>query len=317
MNESKLVFSVAFAFLDYDISPNVASKDRIATYMRSLCVSVASVRRFYPAQSIRVFTNISIDEQFMSVLTRLNVENIIIPFTHIAPKGMLDRFQSALFLLDAIRNLEFDACHVLLDPDIVLVRELPFEIEKSESVWALPLAYGLDEIVNGMSLRQQINWQASQGVLSPHGIHFGGEFQVIPGSQVTTLAARINEAWQYSLNDFASEKQHLYTEDQYLNYAYNFVEVSDASKIVARIWTAFNFRSIPANFRELNLWHLPAEKDDGFHRLFKLIEQPNSWFWNSTPDSFRLQMAIEMYLSQSNFLFKLKKICRKLPTKYL
>jgi len=316
MKDSNLVFSVAFAFVDGDISPNIGTKDRMATYMRSLCVSLASVRKFYPEHPIRVFTNSPIPEEFLTVLRKLNVENRIISFNHVAPVGMLERFQSSLFTLDVISVLDHDTCHVLVDPDMIMVRRLPIGIEESESILALPISYGLDEECNGLSLRQQIAWQASYGVLNPHGKHFGGEFYVIPGSAISNLKSLLEEAWQFSLSDFASGMPYCHTEEHLMNYALNYVEVSDASEIVARIWTTFNYRRIPPNYKALNLWHLPAEKSDGFNRLFQLVGSPESWLWKSNPHEFRFRMARSMNMSQGELLFKSKKMYRKLRSNF-
>lgn len=305
---SKLVFSVAFAFVDEDVSPNIGTKDRINDYLRSLCVCLASVRKLYPEDPIRVFTNLPIPEEFLTVLRKLNVENPIIPFNHVAPAGMLDRFQSCLFTIDVISVLDHDSCHVLLDPDIVMVRHLPIGIEESESILALPISYGLDDECNGLSLRQQIAWQASYGVLNPHEKHFGGEFYVIPGSKIPNLTSLLEEAWQFSLKDFVLGKPYCHTEEHLMNYALNYIEVSDALEIVARIWTTFRYRRIPANYKELSLWHLPAEKGYGFNRLFKLMEEPESWLWKSNPHEFLLRMARSMNLSQCNLVFRLKRI---------
>jgi len=311
MSEDNLVFSVAFAFIDDDVSPNIGTKDRIATYMRSLCVSLASVRKFYPEHPIRVFSNSPVPQEFMSVLDGLNIENRIIEFNHRAPAGMLDRFQSCLFTLDVIGNLETDKCHILLDPDMVMVRELPVQIAESTKVSALPIGYDLDAHCNGLSIRQQIAWQSAHGVSKPQGKHYGGEFYVVPGNVVAELTSRLEQAWEYSLADFAAGEQYCHTEEHLMNHAFNYAEISDASQIVARIWTTFNFRRIPANYQELNLWHLPAEKSDGFARLFKLINDPRSWFWQSSPDEYRNRMAKSMNLSQSDLVFRLIKIVRK------
>jgi len=317
MSNSKLVFSVAFAFVDGDVSPNIGAKDRTATYMRSLCVSLASVRKFYPETPIRVFTNVPVPSEFKSSLDNLGVENRISPFNHIAPTGMLDRFQSSLYTLDVISNLEHEFCHALLDPDMVMVRELPGEITQTETVMALPIGYDLDADCNGLSPRKQIAWHETHGVSQPQGKHFGGEFYVVPGNKLAALTKHLEDAWQYSLDDYAAGKSYGHTEEHLMNYAFNYVEVADASEIVARIWTTFNFRRIPTNYKQLNLWHLPAEKSDGFDRLFKLINRHESWFWKSSAEEFRTRMAKAMNLSQSNLSFRLAKLFRKIRTKLL
>jgi hypothetical protein len=316
MSNSKLVFSVAFAFVDGDVSPNIGTKNRTATYMRSLCVSLASVRKFYPQTPIRVFTNVPVPSEFKSILDNLGVENRIAPFNHIAPAGMLDRFQSSLYTLDVISNLEHEFCHALLDPDMVMVRELPAEISQTEKVMALPIGYDLDADCNGLSPREQITWHEAHGVLQPQGKHYGGEFYVVPGNKLTALTKHLEDAWQHSLHDYSAAKSYGHTEEHLMNYAFNYVEVADASEVVARIWTTFNFRRIPPNYQRLNLWHLPAEKSDGFDRLYKLIGRKESWFWKSSPDEFRTRMAKAMSLSQSDLSFRIAKLLRKMRAKF-
>ena len=316
MDESKLIFSIAFAFVDGDVSPNVDSKNRIATYLKSMCVSLASVRRFYPETPIRVFTNLPISADFGAVLESLNVENRILPFTHIAPTGMLDRFQSAFYLLDVISNLEHEFTHALLDPDMVMVRKLSSDCEQTTQIMAMPMGYDLDADSNGLSIRQQIEWHKSHGVTEPHGKHYGGEFYIIPGSEISELSHYFAKAWQFSLSDFADGKPYAHTEEHIINYALNYFPITDASKTVARIWTTFKYRRIPVNYQDLSLWHLPAEKTDGFDRLFKTIRKPDSWFWTSDRDEFRRRMAKTMNLTQSNFVFRTAKFVKKLQTKF-
>jgi len=313
-----LHFQCPFAFLDNQVNPNLSGPNPVEEYMRCALVMFASVRRFHPRAKLTLVTNMPLSKSWLLKFASIDCENRVIPFEFKSPDGYMDSFQGSLFLLDLLSNLENSEVNVVLDPDIVCVSSLPegFSREIANQIGVLDLAFDKDHTINGLSPRDQRDYQARNHHPSPHFSHFGGELYVIPASRSTWLKQEILEAWDQNMENFKSGQSYLVTEEHILNYVLGKTKTTDLSNIANRIWTAVKYRLIPEDIDSLAFWHLPSEKGFGFTKLYNLMSKPNSWFNLATNERFKRLAARTMSVSGWPPMLKACRVAKKLQSKF-
>lgn len=297
-----IVFSVALALgVVANVNPNVKGNNHDEVYLKTSLVCFSTLSKFYPGSVLRLYVVSDLQEVWGSEFERLGVDVIKLPFKHLPPLGFSARFQAALFILDVVQSLEKSSHHIILDPDVVATAF--FDLEKvfaMNLVGALPLKLKRDEAVNGLTLGQQVAIQKRHGIVEPKNVHFGGEWYLLPASQVANLQLALAKSWVAANDDFKSEQSHFKTMEHIFNHALNLVPTFDASRIVARIWTTVTTREVPKEITKIPFWHLPAEKNYGFLKFYEDSVRkgaPKSNVWGFSDNHFMKNLLRTMSIS--------------------
>lgn len=318
--EPSLHFHVAFAFVDGQINPNYQGSDATQEYLRCALVLFTSIRKFHPSASCTMHTNVPLEENWLVRYQEVGCENKVTSFEHFPPPGFISTFQASLFLLDVLSNLPDSGLHVIVDPDVICVAPIPMSLSQGigPRIGVLEMGFGKDQKINGLSPSEICLIEKMHGHANPNLKYFGGELFVVPGRMTSYIRSAIAKAWEISIQDFYSGKPHLTTEEHVLTYALSESDTFDLSNVGARIWTTSKYRLLPHNLKELALWHLPAEKEFGFRKMYQSTTNANAKLWQSGELEFRTRVARIMHLTGPGFLQKLlrlaTKILRSLPT---
>jgi hypothetical protein len=274
----------------------------------------ASIRRFHPQAQLTFVTNKPLSSFWLTIFNDIGCANRVLPFEFNPPEGFTNSFQGALFRLDLLANLQGDKLNIVLDPDIVCVAQLPYDFSEraGDKIGVLDLYFSPDQNINGLTLHEQREFQVKHSHPSPHLRHFGGELYVIPKSKIKWLKSELHQIWALNLNAFSSDQPYLITEEQILNFAIGKANTFDLSTFGARIWTTARYRLVPLGFRDLTFWHLPAEKGLGFSKMYDFVAEPNSWFFEATPDNFRDKVAKIMSIAGWEVLLRGKRLLKRL-----
>lgn len=280
--------TIPFVRIEASQNPNVsvaANSDSAEPYLKSMAVAFASVRRWNPDAELRLVSNHAVAGDYQEVYAALGVKTILAPFDHRPPRGFAQRFTASLYLLDALDHLEEN--NLIIDPDVLCIKSLDSMVrDLGDHIGALKMRFPADEDINGLN---RIQAGRLHGLLGePHDApdHYGGEVYFIKRPQLVNLLQRVENAWKLTLKQHERGGLKFTTEEHVMSYALRAFDVMDMEKFIRRIWTTHKYRTVNGKENQLTLWHLPAEKDRGFLKLFPEVLNKDSWFWTASEEDF-------------------------------
>jgi hypothetical protein len=284
------MISVAIPFVRINASQNpnvsVASNgDPAEPYFRAMTVAFASLRRWNPDTGLEFISNAEPPMKYQDVFKRLGVKIRIVPFRHRPPEGFSERFTASLYLLDALSELSQTT--LLMDPDVLCISDLEKMMQEAAGKFgALRMDFAPTENINGLTRQEAGVLHGQLGKPESCPIHYGGEVYLIPIEHLDQLLGRVEQAWSFTLSQYESGRPKFTTEEHILSFALRDLPLLDLENYVQRIWTTHRYRRVSGDEHKLTLWHLPAEKDRGFHKIFPDALDGDSWFWKATRDDF-------------------------------
>lgn len=289
MISNAVCVAIPFVRVNPAQNPNLRVKrgdDPAQAYYRAMVVAFASVRRFNPEAILWLITNETVSSPYREQLQKLGVDFKIQEFQHVPTTDFTKRFAASLYLIDSLQTLT-QTTNILIDPDVLCIRSLHDLISQtSGAAGVLPINYGADHVVNGLSRRQAGELHGLLGEPQEAPIHYGGEVFVLPLDLVPTIRNRCERAWEFAIQRNREGKSKFHTEEHILSFALRGVGTVSIEPFVRRIWTAHRLRQVSGLENELTLWHLPAEKNRGFDRLYPSSIDLDSWFWTSENTEF-------------------------------
>ncbi|GAA3593735.1 hypothetical protein GCM10022223_05820 [Kineosporia mesophila] len=291
------VAAIAFTPAPASDSPNLrsANDDSLRTFHGLIDLCFSSLRRWNPELTVVLVTTTSPGEEMERRLAELDARVLLTQFNHQPPAGFFHSFNASLFSIDALACLAaaYPAAEdriLLLDPDVICTGSLKpvAEAIPTDGFLAYDTEYDLDYVCQGLSavtageLHRQLDLAHTQ---APR--HYGGELYGFTSSTWDAIAPRVEEAWQFSLDQWTKNLPRFVTEEQLMNFALRYTRVEQASPYIRRIWTAPTHRTVLPGDLTLPLWHLPAEKHRGLARMLPASRDPQSWFWGSEHPAWR------------------------------
>lgn len=287
-----------------EMTPNIRSSQEVgalSSYDECLLVTFASLRRFNKERSMTFITNELPTSLVRDQLERYGVHTMIVPFSREVPTAFGNGFQASLYYLDVISMLDDEDC-LILDPDVLCIGNIDGIFQKYPTrVGVLPIPYDVNFPLNGLSRGQagQIHVELGESAAVPD--HYGGEAYYLPGAIMSELARRLDIAWNLSMNRYADKLPCFVTEEHFLSYGLRSFEQKSLAPYVKRIWTTRRQRNVEGDEGQYPLWHLPAEKGRGFHRLAADSMCEDGWFWTSSAEEFQQKAGALMGLHQRPF----------------
>jgi hypothetical protein len=175
-----------------------------------------------------------------------------------------------------------DALVMVLDSDCFFNRPIGSDLEAAvceHGTLLMSLDYALDFNINGLTrvALKSLSQEYDPGVdVSGGFIYSGGEFICATGQQVKQIAPRARSAYDNSMRRHAEGRPKFCEEAQLLSFVYHLLGYAThtGNRFIKRIWTD---RSLHHNVNgqedRLTIWHLPAEKKQGFIRVFRAIRE--------------------------------------------
>ncbi|MCD5343524.1 hypothetical protein LR392_14965 [Arthrobacter sp. AK04] len=280
--------AVPFVRTEASQNPNLSvrtGEDPAEPYMRAMTVAFASIRRWNPDAKLELISNVPPELVHLRNLERVGVEYKSVPFDHRPPSGFTQRFSASLYMLDALAASTAEMT-VLIDPDVLCIDRLNKMLPLPHHAAALKMPFPPNEDINGLTRAQAGGLHAELGEPCDSPEHFGGEVYVVPQSQLGVLVERNEAAWALALRRRAADLPTFTTEEHILSYSLRGLPTQDLAGYVRRIWTTHRYRQVNGKESDLVLWHLPAEKDRGFRRLYPFALDRTSWFWQSERSEF-------------------------------
>ena len=289
--------AVVFAVSDPGQNPNTRAREtQLLTYFHAMAVAFSSVRRWNPDLRLTLVTGADVPAEVRPVFERCGVRTEDVPFGHRAPEGFMNTFSGCLYLLDA---LQLAARHdvLFIDPDVLCVDALTGLDEGAAGrLGALGLELRPDEAMNGLTIAQSDELHRLLGEPEEPWTYYGGEVYLVRRDLVGPLRERVERAWRLALERHAAGLPHFVTEEHLLSYALRGLPTTDLAPWCQRIWTTSRVRTVTGREDRLSLWHLPAEKDFGFQRLFGVVSDGGSWFWRAPRGEFVARAGRELNL---------------------
>lgn len=267
----------------YPNSRALGSDGRRNAYWRCIASMALSARIFGKSQDrIIVFTNDRPPEEFADAVKACGIELIDIPFTYEPPAGLYDKFVGALYLLDAIEwaaaNIGSEDSIVFVDPDCIFTKEisrLQDGLERAQLI-LYEVDYPLKHIANGHS-RESLA-AVSSSFPGENGIRriprwIGGEFIAARKQGLFSLSSAAKSIWEANLGRLGLSGR-LNTEEHIISMACHRFDIrydTANEEYVTRIWTAARYRRYSATAVDYLVWHLPAEKERGFAKVYEML----------------------------------------------
>jgi hypothetical protein len=262
-----------------------------AIYWECACVMFATSKRLNGDAVHLLFSNkAQAPEPYQTLLHDMGVTVAQLPFNHKPPAGWHHKYKNSVYTLDIVQYLaqalERDDVAILLDADTLWIQSADAFVEKirEKGVLHYNLNYKAESEINGITLgqAQTIYGEVLGEPLNELPQHTGGELVAATGHHLNIIAGEIEPLWDTMLQRFSAHKNVFTTEEHFLSFIYHKLQYREnANDFIRRIGTDKNvMRTVIGDEHNLLVWHLPAEKSQGFKRLCMLAQDTTSIFWS-------------------------------------
>ncbi|WP_295835797.1 hypothetical protein [uncultured Microbacterium sp.] len=272
---------------------DVASEIFRDVYRRCIAVFFSTARLVEPTARLILFSNVPWDasasrvsREVQTLLDRLNVEVIQLPYSHEPPASWPAAWRNQFFVIDVLKwaaeSLASDDQLLILDSDIVWTGS-----PRTPDMWrhlqergglALRIDYSADEEVNSMSRREMTRRMADLPDATQPLPYCGGEFVALSGAIIPQYYREAASVMSTNVVRSAGGAEYSFEEAHVLSVANSRlgIEAGSANSFVRRMWTQpLKFKNVNKGDLALVLWHLPAEKRYGIRRLYRKIVADN------------------------------------------
>lgn len=248
------------------------------TYMKNVCVSAISAKKNAGANAdVRVVTNITIPEPYLSLLQKNGVDTELCEFDRFnfgqqTKSGKKVRWQLAYYKLCALAHCieSHDySYYCYLDSDVFVQREF-------DRIWT-DASYNImlldaNEPTDGYMVKEMQLFLGDERPLT----HYGGEFFASSRNLAKKFIRECNKVFDEMMAaDFVSENG-----DEFItSIAASRLKdsVKNAGAYIRRYWTG-SYRLVCNDYdkRNITILHVPAEKEQGVIKIYnKYISQGN------------------------------------------
>jgi hypothetical protein len=286
----------------YPYLPKENSRERGLSYLQCLVVMFATLRRVYPDFIPLCIINdrTYIPDAILAVFRRLDVTIVEIPFLS---KGVAKTttFQSTFYkydVMDYISKRDSRDFYIMVDADVVWhARNLDLDLYIAERI---PIAYlPREKTFTAIKLTIYKKFKDLNLPLPRAFDWYGGEFLAGTPVHFEKIGCILQQWWPY----IAEKKPQDITEELVMSYALNTIRnelglvMADfiIERYLTKTPTAFDYQVL----KFCSVWHLPAEKKDGFKRFFTLLEDGIDL--HQLDDKAYSQLLLQIFCSQKQW----------------
>jgi hypothetical protein len=215
------------------------------------------------------------------LIKQYRVEVVVFDTLTLSPTDYYGAWNTQFLVLDVLdwvaKHCQPDDAVFILDSDIVFIKPIDKKLlsdlrEKKALLYSLDL--GENYVNNGLTPAELLEVSRElDPYFSPSSfVYSGGEFICILGSEARRIASMAREVYLRCIERHQRRQKKFNEEAHLLSFVYQSLgyENYSANHVVKRIWTD---RSVESNVTgdegSLIMWHLPAEKKNGFVKLFR------------------------------------------------
>ncbi|MCU0447408.1 MAG: hypothetical protein MUE85_21130 [Microscillaceae bacterium] len=313
---------------------DVNAQDRRWLYWQCVYVFFATSKRFNPSSRHILYTNeqaqvVKNGLDLLAKIKELGVEVKFHQFQHFnPPKGYSNTFKNAFYKMDVIKELgKEEGNFILLDSDCVWIKPvstLNTMMDWEKEILLYDTFTSTDPAKRDPKITKDNLYKSEVGKVfkqidenypfaEPHV--FGGE--VIGGNaqNLKIVAEELDKSFYHILTKYKSEAElprfpngkNIFSGMEYwTSMIYNQMPLPyrDARAHIRRIWTAFRVSSVKKSDFDLTIWHMPAEKKQGFPNLFQQMLKPQSKFWTLPLDKLPVYMGEYLGITDKTINFK-------------
>lgn len=300
------IFKVNDSFKGLNVS--VSGKKNMDIYLKNSFVSLYSAKQFNPECDTVLIVNYEIESSKKSLFEKNGIKIIKLEeYNFKFPEDF--KWSAAFFKLDALNYLtkEYDLICVI-DTDTIFVdncREL--WIEGNESILLFDVDYSL------VSQKRKITIDIAKLLfdINENIEHLGGEIIVGNSTNIKKLINACNKVYCKILDNIDSISKGFGQEALLSIAIYNEnIKIRRANKYCMRYWTR-RIYLVDTNYKNIPIWHLPAEKDYGLLKIFNKIkngkEMPKKTYISKKLFLKRKMNILESLIFHSRILFR--KLC--------
>ncbi len=257
-----------------------------------------------------------------SLLQQYLIEVVELPTITLTSPDYYSAWNTQFIVLDILDwlkdNCADDDSVIVLDSDVIFHRPISKELEQeAEKHKALlyTINYPVDYKINGLTRNEmlRIAQEIEPGFSGNDFSYSGGEFIIFRGSEAKKIADCARRYFRICLQRHEKGQPKFNEEAQLLSFVYHVLgyKTRTANKYIRRIWTDRSiFSNVDGTEDGLILWHLPAEKTNGFLKVFRSYRKINGNYVltaKNFSESYRLQERLS-----DKLLCYVKKIIRTL-----
>lgn len=239
------------------------------------------VNKFPPESIDGVSTN--------DLVKKYNIDIRTFPVRSMPPKGYYKAWSTQFLLLDIfdeiVQFIKPEDRLLILDSDCIFSKPVTSDFFRDVDSYGgllYTIDYPHDKPGNGLSTKM-LRALATEmtGKNSDDLFYEGGEFICLRGDMLDGFSKTARSAFNWSLQRFAQGLPKYNTEEHTFCVVYWLLGLtpSTGNKYIKRLWTDMSSGvNIEPNDEHRFIWHLPAEKKNGFIKYFRILGKNNYSF---------------------------------------
>ena len=262
-------------------------------YWRCICTFFWTARYHNPDAHLVLFSNqdklpVVNETSISEVLKKVGVHFYVTPFEYVTPSGYFGEWRNQFYEFSVFKfisnhpDFNDDDRFVLLDSDSIITGDLSplFGSISKEKCITYEIDYLIEHKINGNSRSDMklIFQDLLERQIPDCPAYHGGEFFAATISVVKTLMEDFYLVWKQLLIRHSLGLEKLNEEAHVLSYLFykNNITGGQANDFIKRLWTdPTTYRNVEPADAHLLIWHLPAEKRNGFKKFFSWLQSIN------------------------------------------
>ena len=270
----KKIIIFPFAYIkDNNSGVNIKSEKALETYLKNLCVSAISARVHNSSDiDVAVVSNFDIPSKYRKILETFKILFYFEKFdTFVFPKNYL--WNLAFYKLDIMykfsHNYDYDY-FIYLDIDVFVQDSLDNIFEEAKTnILLYDINHGLQVEDYRILIDECERYFKEKRMIT----HYGGEFFASSKEKASIFSEKCLEVF----NEMILKNIQTTKGDEFIiSIAADSLKkiIKNSGAYVYRYWTG-NFRLVSTNYanNHVSILHCPAEKEDGFLKLFKIYSK--------------------------------------------
>ena len=220
------------------------------------------------------------------LIKKYNIDIRLFPVRSLPPKGFYKAWSSQFLLLDIfeeiVQFIKADDRLLILDSDCIFSKPVSSDfltdIDTHRGL-LYTIDYPVDKPGNGLSTRMLRAMATEMTGRNSDGVFYeGGEFICMKGELLPEFSRTARDVFNWSLQRYSKGLPKYNTEEHTFCIVYWLLGLSPftGNKYIKRLWTdmSSSVNIEPGDDQRL-IWHLPAEKNKGFTRYFRILGMNN------------------------------------------
>ena len=254
-------------------------------YWRCVALFFITSKRFNPHQNHILFTNVHtlpvVDGIKMTqVFASIGVKVVQVPLKYKTPKDYYASFQNQFYEFSILEHIADSSIshqdqYLILDSDCIFLKPAAplFVAAKPQGFIGFADDVQPHYVINGLSRNnlKTIYEELLQTQLPEAPAYHLGEFFLASLQNIRSFAADFKVLWPQLLRRHNEGRLKFNEEAHTLSFLYykNGFGPASENNFLKRIWTnPLFYRNVSPSDVNLTIWHLPAEKTFGLHKLF-------------------------------------------------